>query len=286
MNKGAENALYFEEMLDSSTTHQPNLSVWISSLLAGDGKNSYFNPNEALYKDLEEMAGEPVISTRAFDLLVTLQLNKYRVFRRVIVPARMTFEQLHETLQIVFDWKDYHLHEFYIFGDGDGDGDVEKSKNPAMKNHPAFDEEGRQAIMNLVGGDEDFFDWEEDWNVDSKEVSGVMGDIPKKPDYHVKLSNLLPAKVKYIYDFGDNWVHKIEVLREVEDFPQNYPLCVDGEGESPPEDVGGERGYEEFMKVISDTNHPDYLKMATWSMSQGKYGFDLSQINKKLKLRY
>lgn len=280
MNKGVENAQHFEDLLDSSSILQPNLSVRISSLLVGDGSNDYFNPNEALYKDLEEMAGEPVISMRAYDLLVTMQLKNHRVFRRVIAPTMMTFAQLHDTLQIVFDWKNYHLHEFYIYGDG------EKSIDPALINHPAYDEEGRKPIINLVGYDDDFFDWEDDGEAVMQTESGPLGGIPKKLDYRVKLSDFLPAKVKYIYDFGDHWVHNIEVLREIENFPQNYPLCVEGEGESPPEDVGGERGYEEFMKVIGNPTHPDNIKMVTWSLSQGKFSFDLGQVNKRLKLRY
>lgn len=39
------------------------------------------------------------------------------VWRRVIVPDRITFGELHETIQILFSWGNEHLHEFVIPGD-------------------------------------------------------------------------------------------------------------------------------------------------------------------------
>ena len=37
--------------------------------------------------------------------------------RRVIVPNRITFEELHEVIQILFSWENEHLHEFAVPGD-------------------------------------------------------------------------------------------------------------------------------------------------------------------------
>lgn len=39
------------------------------------------------------------------------------VWRRVIVPERITFEELHEMIQILFSWGNEHLHEFEVPGD-------------------------------------------------------------------------------------------------------------------------------------------------------------------------
>lgn len=36
------------------------------------------------------------------------------VWRRVIVPEKITFADLHEIIQILFGWDDYHLHDFQI----------------------------------------------------------------------------------------------------------------------------------------------------------------------------
>ena len=36
------------------------------------------------------------------------------VWRRIIIPEKITFADLHEMIQIVFGWEDEHLHEFRI----------------------------------------------------------------------------------------------------------------------------------------------------------------------------
>ncbi|TYS17825.1 plasmid pRiA4b ORF-3 family protein [Rossellomorea vietnamensis] len=49
----------------------------------------------------------------------------------------------------------------------------------------------------------------------------------------------------------------------------NYPVCTDGKGSAPPEDVGGEPGFEEFLRVINDKSHPENEHMAGWGEMQG-----------------
>lgn len=39
------------------------------------------------------------------------------VWRRVIVPERITFEELHEIIQTLFSWGNEHHHEFEVPGD-------------------------------------------------------------------------------------------------------------------------------------------------------------------------
>lgn len=34
------------------------------------------------------------------------------------------------------------------------------------------------------------------------------------------------------------------------DYDKNYVCCIDGHGDAPPEDVGGEGGFEEFIIII------------------------------------
>ncbi|MBT2667253.1 hypothetical protein J7J00_17375 [Bacillus sp. ISL-4] len=35
--------------------------------------------------------------------------------------------------------------------------------------------------------------------------------------------------------------------RIIADFPKNQPVCLEGEGDTPPEDVGGSLGYEDYL---------------------------------------
>jgi hypothetical protein len=45
---------------------------------------------------------------------VTLRGSEPRVWRRFLVPADYTLEKLHDVLQVVMGWEDYHLHEFKV----------------------------------------------------------------------------------------------------------------------------------------------------------------------------
>lgn len=69
----------------------------------------------------------------------------------------------------------------------------------------------------------------------------------------------------YIYDFGDDWVHHLEV--EGTEAPQegvDYPVLVKAVGACPPEDIGGPPGYEEFRAVLADPDHEDHDEVREW----------------------
>lgn len=61
--------------------------------------------------------------------------------------------------------------------------------------------------------------------------------------------------MKYRYDYGDNWQHIIKVEDVIFDYDKNYSFCLEGSGDRPPEDVGGEQGYEEFVEIMSNPMH-------------------------------
>ena len=45
-------------------------------------------------------------------LKIMLEGTHPPVWRRVLVPEKITFADLHQVIQAVFGWKDAHLHEF------------------------------------------------------------------------------------------------------------------------------------------------------------------------------
>jgi hypothetical protein len=49
-----------------------------------------------------------------YQLKVTLRYTKPLIWRRLLVPAALTLEVLHDVLQITMGWTDSHLHEFRI----------------------------------------------------------------------------------------------------------------------------------------------------------------------------
>jgi Plasmid pRiA4b ORF-3-like protein len=49
-----------------------------------------------------------------YQIKVTLLYTKPPLWRRLLVPATLTLEQLHDVLQLAMGWEDCHLHAFRI----------------------------------------------------------------------------------------------------------------------------------------------------------------------------
>lgn len=92
----------------------------------------------------------------------------------MIVPTDITFKELHKIIQVVFGWKNYHLHDFYILN-------------------------GDKPVVNLVCSDDAF---------------EYPNAIPMIKDNKSKLFDYIStySRIEYTYDFGDNWQHDIQVL--------------------------------------------------------------------------
>ena len=82
------------------------------------------------------------------------------------------------------------------------------------------------------------------------------------------------------YDFGDGWVHRVEVeaARSVSGRPQ--PACIAGRNACPPEDVGGPDGYLRFLAAIRDPTYEDHDELLEWAGgSFDPTAFDLAETN-------
>jgi len=261
MNKACDNAYFFDELWDVDSIVQPDLGIRVSRILVGDGKGSYILPNEKMYEDLTLFAGQPIFEVKAAILKVTLRLEKRQVWRRLVVPTNLSFNQLHQIVQTAFGWQDYHLHDFHVYG-----------KEIAVGNHitEGHNEKTQQPIIHLVCDEEAF---------------SYPGEVDMKHEKGVKLSEYIPAceKMTYTYDFGDDWNHDIEVESMIENYEANYPVCLEGEGNTPPEDVGGEYGYEEFLTILATPDHPEHKHMVEWGRMQRYQDFAINYINMRLK---
>jgi hypothetical protein len=73
------------------------------------------------------------------------------------------------------------------------------------------------------------------------------------------------TKALYIYDFGDDWQHDIE-LEEIlpRELGGAYPRCLAGKRACPLEDCGGVWGYMDLLEVLSDPTHDAYEEMTEW----------------------
>lgn len=73
------------------------------------------------------------------------------------------------------------------------------------------------------------------------------------------------STLSYVYDFGDNWDHRIQVEKTLAADPLfTLPFCVGGACATPPEDCGGVPGYADFVRVMADLNDPEHENLAEW----------------------
>ncbi len=71
--------------------------------------------------------------------------------------------------------------------------------------------------------------------------------------------------LRYVYDFGDSWVHYVELTAiRASDGPAE-PSCIGGRGACPPEDCGGGFGYQELCEVLANPDAPEYEELAEWA---------------------
>ena len=90
---------------------------------------------------------------------------------------------------------------------------------------------------------------------------------------------------EYVYDFGDNWQHRVtfEDLVAIDPAPRTAS-CIAGARACPPEDVGGTPGYARFLEIIADPDHPEHMEVLTWC--GGRFdpeAFNLDRTNRDVR---
>nr|CEL14839.1 hypothetical protein [Kibdelosporangium sp. MJ126-NF4]CTQ96530.1 hypothetical protein [Kibdelosporangium sp. MJ126-NF4] len=95
-------------------------------------------------------------------------------------------------------------------------------------------------------------------------------------------------RLRYTYDFGDNWDHDIVVEKVSPATPEAvYPRCLAGRRAGPPEDCGGIWGYAHLIEALADPEHEEHDHLMEWLGldSAGEFDparFDLAEINRRL----
>jgi hypothetical protein len=124
-------------------------------------------------------------------------------------------------------WADYHLHEFKILN--------------------------TKTMINVLTG------------IPDEENESARAE---KPGWKIPIANYFTMENRNaacMYDFGDGWKHNIR-LEKIE--PANpdlkYPCCLDGARACPPEDVGGNIGYENFLDSIKDPDDDQHEQLLEW----------------------
>ncbi len=169
-----------------------------------------------------------ITRNQVYQFKIVLEEISPVIWRRILVPADYNFWDLHVAIQDSMGWKDSHLHYFEIRGKG--------KRKAAHIGIPDFD---RMSDLEEV-----YPGWE----------------IPLYVYF-----NDLGIKARYEYDYGDSWMHTVQLEGYL--YPEKgirYPVCVGGERACPPEDCGGTDGYYKVLKTISDIGNDDYEDMKRW----------------------
>jgi hypothetical protein len=91
-----------------------------------------------------------------------------------------------------------------------------------------------------------------------------------------------PKMMKYVYDFGDDWVHTLKFEKRVE-YTSRSPVVIDGARNCPPEDSGGPYFYPELLEILKNPKNDQYEKMTEWlGGAFDPEHFDPLRINKRL----
>jgi hypothetical protein len=86
---------------------------------------------------------------------------------------------------------------------------------------------------------------------DGRQYGDPDPELDFRSEYGVRLTRVAPvgAKLRYTYDFGDDWEHVVEVEKSLPAEPAAaYPRCVGGRRAAPPEDCGGIWGYQDLLE--------------------------------------
>ena len=162
-------------------------------------------------------------------LKVTMEDTHPPVWRRLLIPDRILFSDLHSILQMAFGWEDEHLHDF------------------------SFPQERLRIVQSAddVG-----------WGYESVPENEVLVD-----DY------LQDYKwIRYTYDFGDDWKHKIVFEKTDLGYESRFAKVLKYRGDNFTEDSGGIYG-EYFAQERDEEN--ELLDYRT--------SFDLNRTNEILQ---
>lgn len=90
--------------------------------------------------------------------------------------------------------------------------------------------------------------------------------------------------LQYEYDFGDGWLHRIELLEiKASESRVRYPRCVDGAMACPPEDIGGVWGYADFVEAINNPQHPEHEHYFEWNGPFDPDKFNTKQATRRMR---
>lgn len=183
--------------------------------------------------------------SKIYQFKISLKGIKPKIWRRIQVPGKYSFYELHAAIQDAMGWSNCHLHEFTM-------------KIPTTGQRISI---GSPSPDDLGFGPETI------------------------PEENAKIARyFVSAKTKatYLYDFGDGWNHEIVLEKIISpEADVDYPRCVAGKRACPPEDCGGSWGYQKLLEIIRNPLHDEHKERMEWMDELGYDDFDPEEFDPK-----
>jgi hypothetical protein len=175
-------------------------------------------------------------------LHVALEGIRPPIWRRVVVPASITLDLLHDVLQVTMGWEDYHLHQFTIAG---------------------------RRFTEFVSDDD-----HTDTDLGEDENGVVLGTYIEQTKQKFTY--------EYDFGDGWRHIITVEEIEPIPDRHEAHIKCLTGRRSCPPEDVGGPPGYADYLHALVDPQHEEHQSKLAWRGEFDPDDFDLDDVNHRL----
>lgn len=124
------------------------------------------------------------------------------IWRIVNIHGDQTLSDLHEIIQLTFNWDNDHLYSFFLSG----------------RYWDKKTEYVSERSVNNIG-------------IDPLQSGSKPQNADKTTISSLGLTK--GATIRYIFDYGDNWKHTIELVNIIEETGARYPQIIERHGEAP-----------------------------------------------------
>ncbi len=149
---------------------------------------------------------------KGYQIKITIKGSKPPIWRKVIVPDKISFANLDDVIECIFGWEHAHLYEFY------------------------FPKDGVRISMPNEFGDGFADDFADGFSAKEECIDNWLD---------------AGEKFEYIYDFGDDWIHTV-LVEELVSYENRYAQVVKSKGPYMIEDCGGIWGFSACMDQADD----------------------------------
>ncbi len=157
------------------------------------------------------------------------------IWRLIEVNSSLTLDQVHEVIQRVIGWRDSHLHTF-------------TDTDP----YERLPDRGGQGLAPRQ------------WQIQSSLDNHLDGLLETEWTLGQVLTES-SGPLFYEYDFGDGWIHRLELIEVVPAAAGDLMArVIQAERRGPLEDSGGIGGYMELLAALGDPAHESHHELAQW----------------------